>query len=194
MAPYHAMMAHFPVAIYLTASMILVYRAISDGQLARSFDRVLVPLLALGLVTGIVTYVFGLMVWPADTLQTTPLGRNHMMAATWSMGYWAAVLVLRWWVGEKAWEGLTNRLIMLGLGALGGGLLAITGTIGGHLHGAPSFLTSVLREVGWEVYATFYFPTWMMFVLALVIIAMPVVAIVTVRGRAARLKLQGETA
>ena len=114
MAPYHAMMAHFPVAIYLTASIILAFRAISDGQLARYFDRVLVPLLTLGLVTGVITYVFGLMVWPADTLQTTPLGRNHMMAATWSMAYWTAVLALRWWVGERAWEGLTNRLIMRG--------------------------------------------------------------------------------
>jgi hypothetical protein len=194
MGPYHAMMAHFPVAVYLTASMILVFRAISDAPLARAFDRVLVPLLTLGLVTGIITYVFGLLVWPADTLQTTPLGRNHMMAATWSMFYWTAVLVLRWWVGENAWEGVTNRLIMLGLGALGGGLLAITGTIGGHLHGAPSFLTSVLRALGWEVYATFHFPTWVIGVLALVIVAMPVVAIVTVRGRAARLKAQGGAA
>ena len=194
MGPYHAMMAHFPVAVYLTASLILAFRAISDGQLARAFDRVLVPLLTLGLVTGIITYVFGLLVWPADTLQTTPLGRNHMMAATWSMFYWTAVLVLRWWVGEKAWEGVTNRLIMLGLGALGGGLLAITGTIGGHLHGAPSFLTSVLRAIGWEVYATFHFPNWVIGVLALVIIAMPAVAIVTVRGRAARLKAEGGAA
>lgn len=194
MGPYHAMMAHFPVAVYLTASMILAFRAISDGHLARAFDRVLVPLLALGLVTGIITYIFGLLVWPADTLQTTPLGRNHMMAATWSMFYWTAVLVLRWWVGEKAWEGVTNRLIMLGLGALGGGLLAITGTIGGHLHGAPSFLTSVLRAMGWEVYATFHFPNWVIGALALVIVAMPAVAIVTVRGRAARLKAQGGAA
>lgn len=194
MAPYHAMMAHFPVAIFLTASIILAFRAISAGQLARSFDRVLVPLLALGIVTGVVTYVFGLMVWPADTLQTTPLGRNHMMAATWSMAYWTAVLALRWWVGERAWEGFTNRLIMLGLGALGGGLLAITGTIGGHLHGAPSFLTSVLREIGWEVYATFYFPSWIFFVLAVVIVAMPAVAVVTVRSRNARMKAEGGAA
>lgn len=194
MGPYHAMMAHFPVAIFLTASIILAFRAISDGALARSFDRVLVPLLALGIATGVVTYVFGVMVWPADTLQTTPLGRNHMMAATWSMAYWTAVMALRWWVGERAWEGFTNRLIMLGLGALGGGLLAITGTIGGHLHGAPSFLTSVLRELGWEVYATFYFPNWIFFVLAIVIVTMPAVAIVTVRSRNARLKAEGGTA
>ncbi len=194
MGPYHAMMAHFPVAVWITASMIIVVRALSDSPLAKSFDRVLVPFLVFGIVTGVITYVFGLLVWPAETLQTTPLGRNHMMAATWSMFYWAAVLVLRWWVGEKAWEGLTNRMIMLGLGALGGGLLAITGTIGGHLHGAPSFLTSVLRALGWEVYASFHFPNWMLGVLAIAIVAMPAVAIATVRARAARLRAEGGAA
>jgi len=107
------------------------------------------------------------------------------------VGYWAAVLVLRWWVGERAWEGVTNRLIMLGLGALGGGLLAITGTIGGHLHGAPSFVTSVLRELGWEVYASFHLPNWVLVMLAVVIVVMPAVAIAAVRGRAARLRAEG---
>lgn len=194
MGPYHALMAHFPVAVWITASMIIVVRALYDGPLAKAMDRVLVPFLVFGAFTGVLTYVLGLLVWPADTLQTTPLGRNHMMAATWSMFYWGAVLLLRWWVGEKAWEGLTNRLIMLGLGALGGGLLAITGTLGGHLHGAPSFVSSVLRMVGWEVYTSFYFPNWVLVMLALVIVAMPVVALVTLRGRAARLRAEGGAA
>lgn len=183
MGPYHAMMSHFPVAIWITASIIIVARALSDSPLARQLDRVLVPFLMLGLATGVITYVLGLLVWPADTLQTTPLGRNHMMAGTWSMFYWGAVMVLRWRVGERAWEGLINRLIMLGLGALGGGLLAITGTLGGHLHGAPTFISNVLRLVGWEVYATFYFPDWVLFLLAVVIVAMPVIAVVTARRR-----------
>jgi hypothetical protein len=191
MGPYHAMMAHFPVALWITASVIIIARALWDSELARALDRVLVPLLALGLVTGVMTFVLGWMVWPADTLQTTPLGRNHMMAAAWSMVYWAAVMALRGWAGEKCWIGLSNRLIMLGLGALGGGLLAITGTIGGHLHGAPSFLTDVLREIGWEVYATFYLPNWVLLVLAVVIVVMPIVAIVALRPRPLGLQRDG---
>ena len=176
MGPYHALMVHFPVAFWTAGSVILIVRALSDGPLARAFDRVLVPFLVLGVLSGLIAYVLGLMVWPPDTLQTTPLGRNHMMAATWSMFYWVSVLFLRWWVGERVWDGVVNRLIMLGLGALGTGLLTITGTLGGHLHGAPTFLSDVLRQVGWEVYATFYFPTWVLVLLAAVIVAMPVVA------------------
>jgi hypothetical protein len=182
MGPYHALMVHFPVAFWTAAAVILIVRAISDGPLGRAFDRVLVPFLLLGVLTGVIAYVLGLLVWPPDTLQTTPLGRNHMMSATWSLFYWAAVLFMRWWVGERAWEGVVNRLIMLGLGTLGTVLLTITGTLGGHLHGAPTFLSDILRMIGWEVYATFYFPNWVLVILAIVIVAMPAVAVASRRA------------
>jgi hypothetical protein len=186
MGPYHAIMVHFPVALWTVASGIIVFRALSDGVLARAFDRVLVPLLALGVATGLVAYTLGQLVWPPDTLQSTPLGRNHMLAATWSLFYWAAVLFLRWRIGERAWEGGVNRLIMVCLGALGAGLLTITGTLGGHLHGAPAYLSEILRMLGFDVYHTFYVPTWVLAVLALVIVAMPVLAVAATGGRTSR--------
>jgi hypothetical protein len=186
MGPYHAIMVHFPVALWTVASGIILFRAFSDGPLARAFDRVLVPLLLLGVATGLVSYVLGLLVWPPETLQTTPLGRNHMIAASWSLCSWTAVLFLRWRAGEEVWEGITNRLIMVGLGVLGASQLAATGTLGGHLHGAPAYLSEILRMFGWDVYQTFYLPTWVLGVLVLVIVAMPVLAILVSRGSAAR--------
>jgi len=186
MGPYHAIAVHFPVALWTVASGIIIFRALSDGVLARAFDRVLVPLLLLGVVTGLVAYTLGQLVWPPDTLQSTPLGRNHMLAATWSLFYWAAVLFLRWRSGEHAWEGGVNRLIMVCLGALGAGLLTITGTLGGHLHGAPAYLSEILRMLGFDVYHTFYVPTWVLAVLALVIVAMPVLAVAATGGRKSR--------
>jgi hypothetical protein len=188
MGPYHAIAVHFPVALWTVASGIIIFRALSDGVLARAFDRVLVPLLSLGVVTGLVAYTLGQLVWPPDTLQSTPLGRNHMLAATWSLFYWAAVLFLRWRIGERAWEGAVNRLIMLCLGALGAGLLTITGTLGGHLHGAPAYLSEILRMLGFDVYHTFYVPSWVLAVLAIAIVAMPLLAIAATRGRAGRLQ------
>jgi hypothetical protein len=71
---------------------------------------------------------------------------------------------------------------MVILGALGAGLLAITGTLGGHLHGAPAYLSEILRMLGWDVYTTFYVPNWVLGVLAIVIIAMPVMAKRAARG------------
>jgi hypothetical protein len=188
MGPYHAIMVHFPVALWTVASGIIILRALSDGVMARAFDRVLVPLLVLGVVTGLVAYTLGQLVWPPDTLQSTPLGRNHMLAATWSLFYWAAVLFLRWRSGERAWEGGVNRLIMVCLGALGAGLLTITGTLGGHLHGAPAYLSEILRMLGFDVYHTFYVPSWALAVLALVIVAMPLLAVAATRGSTARLQ------
>ena len=193
MGPYHAIMVHFPVALWLVASGIVFFRALSDGPLARNFDRVLVPLLLVGVATGIASYGLGLLVWSPDTLQTTPLGRNHMIAASWSLCSWTAVLFLRWRAGEQVWEGITNRLIMVGLGVLGATQLAATGTLGGHLHGAPAYLSELLRPFGWDVYQTFYLPTWMLALLAAVIVAMPVLAIVATRASSARSQQQEAT-
>ena len=186
MGPYHAIMVHFPVALWTVASGIIIFRALSGGPLARAFDSVLVSLLVASVATGLVAYVLGQLVWPPDTLQSTPLGRNHMLAASWSLFYWSAVLFLRWSAGPRVWEGAVNRLIMVGLGALGASQLAATGTLGGHLHGAPAYLSELMRVFGWDVYHTFYSPTWVLLVLAVVIVTMPVLAIVTTRGRAVR--------
>ncbi|HEX7375037.1 MAG TPA: DUF2231 domain-containing protein [Steroidobacteraceae bacterium] len=190
MGPYHAIMVHFPVALWAVASGVIVFRWLSDGPLAQAFDRVLVALLTIGVGTGLVAYVLGLLVWPPETLQATPLGRNHMMAATWTLTDWAAVLFVRWRAGDRAWSDGSTRMIIVGLGLLGAGLLAITGTLGGHLHGAPAFLSDVLRQLGWEVYQTVYLPTWMLVVLAVLIIAMPVIAMLARRGHAARRPLE----
>lgn len=183
MGPYHAIMVHFPVALWTVASGIIIYRALSDGALARALDRVLVPFLVLGVATGAMAYVLGQLVWSPETLQKTPLGRNHMMGATWTLSYWAAVLFLRWWAGERAWEDGIHRVIMVVLGALGAGLLMITGTLGGHLHGAPAYLSEILRMLGWDVYTTFYVPNGMLLVLGLVIVVMPALAHVVARSQ-----------
>ena len=45
MGPYHAIMVHFPVALWTVAAGIIIFRGVSEGPLARAFDRVLVSLL-----------------------------------------------------------------------------------------------------------------------------------------------------
>jgi hypothetical protein len=141
----------------MTATLAIVIRALSDGPLAKAIDRALVPLLTLGLVMGVAAYIVGLMIWPWEALSSTPMGRNHMLLATWTMAYWGLILVTRWSQGEAIWRG-PGRYVMAGLAILGSALLAITGTLGGHLIGVYSELVHVLRFFGWEVYTTFYLP------------------------------------
>ena len=157
MAAYHVVLVHFPIALWMTATLAILIRAFSDGPLAKAIDRALVPLLTLGLITGVAAYVVGLMVWPWEAISATPLGRNHMLLATWTVAYWALLLVTRWIQGEAIWEGVT-RWIMAGRAGLGSVLLGITGTLGGHLIGVYTEVVDVLRFFGWEVYTTFYVP------------------------------------
>ena len=95
MAAYHAVLVHFPIALLMTATLAILLRAVSDGALAKAVDRTLVPLLAVGLLAGVVAYVVGLLVWPWEAISSTPLGRNHMLLATWTLAYWALILATR---------------------------------------------------------------------------------------------------
>lgn len=157
MAAYHVLLVHFPIALWTTAALVILIRTLSDGPFAKACDRTLVPLLALSVLSGAAAYAIGLLVWPLEALTASPLGRNHMLAATWSLAYWTLVAVVRWRAGEEVWAG-PGRFVMLGLGVLGAGLLTITGTLGGHLVGTATAVSQMLRLLGWEVYTTYYVP------------------------------------
>lgn len=157
MAPYHVVLVHFPIALWMTATLVILLRAFSDGPLAKTVDRALVPLLSISLVFGIVAFLVGRMVWPWETISASAVGRNHVLLASWTVTFWSIVLFVRWRRGEAVWEGMT-RWIMAGLALLGSVLLAITGTLGGHLVGIYTQVSAGLRWLGWEVYTTYYVP------------------------------------
>lgn len=171
MAPYHLVLMHFPLALWTTAALIMLLRALSDSPFAKASDRVLVPLLGLGMLLGLATYVVGFLIWPWERLTWSPLGRNHLLMATWSLAYWILLLITRWIQGEAVWEGAA-RWVMLGLAALGGILLTVTGTLGGHLTGASTAVSKVLHFLGWEVYTTFYVPDVTLWLLAAATVAL----------------------
>ncbi len=157
MAAYHVVLVHFPIALWMTATLAILWRALSNGPLALAVDRALVPLLSIGLLSGLAALTVGSMAWPWDAISTSPMGRNHMLLAIWTTAYWALMLVTRWIQGEVLWNG-PGRWVMAGLAVLGSGLLGVTGTLGGHLAGIYTDLAKVLRALGWEVHRTFYVP------------------------------------
>jgi len=179
MAGYHAVLVHFPIALLMTATLAILLRAVSDGPLATAVDRAIVPLLAVGLLSGVVAYGVGLLVWPWEAISSTPLGRNHMLVATWTVAYWALLLATRWIQGEAVWDGVM-RWVMAGLAILGSVLLGITGTLGGHLVGVYTEVSEALRFLGWEVYTTYYVPS---ITLAAIVIAAVILAAIGILGR-----------
>jgi len=176
MAAYHIVLVHFPIALWLTATLAIFWRTVSDGPLALAIDRALVPLLTLGLISGVVAYLVGTQVWPWEAIASTPLGRNHMLLASWTTAYWALILVTRWYRGESVWQG-ESRWIMAALAALGAALLGITGTLGGHLVGSYTEVADVLRLLGWEIYTTFYLPMTTLWIIAAAIVLLAAIGI-----------------
>ncbi len=173
MAPYHHMLAHFPVALLSIALLIVLLRGFSDTDLARRLDHMLPYVLGLGLLGGVATFISGLVVWPIEAAISTPMGRNKILIAAWMLACWTIVLALRLKGGESVWKP-GGKWLMVAMGALGGILVATTGTLGGHLLGSPSRLSGGLRALGWDVYHTYYAPGWVLAVM----IAIAVVAIV----------------
>jgi hypothetical protein len=176
MNAYHVMLVHFPIALWTTAALIIVLRAFSGGPLARNADRVLAPILLLAVVLGAIGFGVGLLVWPFEAVASSPLARNHLLLAAWSLSYWALLAVVRWVGGEQVWQGLW-RWAMLGLAGLGMGLQTITGTLGGYLAGNPSAVSEILRRLGWEVFTTFYLPAWTLGVVGVAAIALVLIGL-----------------
>lgn len=181
MGAYHAMLVHFPLALWTTAVLVILIRALSDGSFAQACDRVLTPLLLLGVLAGVLAYVVGFLVRPVEAIIHSPMGRNHLLVASWTLAYWSLVLVTRWRLGERVWLGV-SRWIMFGIAALGVGLLTITGNLGGLLTetGKATAVTELLRALGWEVYTTFYVPD---FVLVLIVVASAAMVVIGFVGR-----------
>jgi hypothetical protein len=63
-------------------------------------------------------------------------------------------------------------------------LQTITGTLGGYLAGNPSAVSEVLRRLGWEVFTTFYLPSWLLILLG--VAALALIALGVAGGRRAR--------
>lgn len=165
MGAYHAVAVHFPVALWMLTTAIILLRATTAHELVQRLDRALVPLLILSLLAGIAALVTGLLVWPWQTVSASALGRNHILTATWTIAVWTIALAIRYRCDATTWKG-PARWVMVALALFGGALLGITGTLGGHLSSQSTAVSKALRLFGWEIYTTYYVPLFTLAVLA----------------------------
>lgn len=172
MAPIHHMMAHFPVALLFVALLIILIRAFFDTPAIRQIEGALPLLLILGVAGGVATFVSGLLIWPSDAITSSPMGRNKLLIAAWTLAAWSVVALLRLRGGLALWD-QGGRWPLVIMSVTGGALLATTGALGGYLLGSPSRFSDGLRALGWDVYHTYFSPNWALgvaVVLALLII------------------------
>jgi len=160
-AVYHILVVHFPIALWLTAYLFILIRTFSDSQFAVRLQKAIWPLIALGSLAGLVAYGLGLQIYAWSAITESPLGRNHIMLASWTLSYWIVMGVLGYRFRRHLFEG-AQRWITFSLATIGAIVVTITGTLGGSLTGTPSLVTHSLEYIGWNVYMTFYLPTWML--------------------------------
>ena len=180
---YHILAAHFPVGLWVTAYLFILIRSLSDSTIAVQLQKAIWPVAALGTLAGFVTYGLGLTIYPWSAITESPLGRNHIMLATWTLSYWTVMTVLGYRFRRHLFDG-AQRWITLALATIGVAVITITGTLGGSLGGTPSLVTKSLGWAGWNVYMTFYLPTWMLLVYAVGAIALVVIGVMGHRAQA----------
>jgi hypothetical protein len=177
MGVYHLLAQAFPIVLWNTAFLFTIIRTFSDTSLARRLGDSVTALTLLGVLAGAVTYALGFLVWPFSALIASPLARDHIMLATWSLAFWTVVLVFSWRLGESKWHG-ANRWIMAGLVTLGAALVNIAGTLGGSIAHNPSAVGDVVRFLlSWTIYTTHYVPDITLWLLAAAAIALVVIGV-----------------
>lgn len=138
--------------------LFVLWRAVSEGPAARALEKAITPLIAVGLIAAIVGYVVGFLIWPVSALTASPAGRNHLLLATWTVAYWAVLLLVLLRLGDAAWAGGSRWLTVI-LTAIGAGFLLLTGTVGGSLAHRPSGFSDLVGALGWDTHTTLYAPT-----------------------------------
>lgn len=166
MAVYHILVVHFPIALWLTAALFIFFRVFSNSELAVRLQKAVWPLILLGSLAGAVAYGLGLSIYPISAITQSPLGRNHIMLANWTLSYWTVMGVLGYRYRRFLFDG-AQRWATFVLTLIGTAVVTITGTLGGSLTGTPSLVTKSLGKIGWDVYMTFYLPNWMLVVYVL---------------------------
>jgi len=184
MAAYHVVLVHFPIALWLAAALLILLRVVSSGPLGLAADRALPVFLVLGVALGALAWLVGTQAWDWPAISGTPMGRNHMLTATWSLAYFTLLMVTRLMQGDALWHGMA-RWVMLVLSGVGVVLVGVTGTLGGHLVGNYTQVGEVLRLLGWEIYTTYYVPTLIVALLVGLGVVMAALGLLTGRKSAA---------
>ena len=180
---YHGLVVHFPIALWLTAALFIFFRVFSSSELAVRLQKSVWPLILLGSLAGFVAYGLGLSIYPWSAITQSPLGRNHITLATWTLSYWTVMGVLGYRYRRHLFEG-GQRWVTFVLTLIGAAVVTITGTLGGSLGGTPSLVTKSLGLIGWNVYMTFYLPTWMLVTFAASAVALIVIGVIGARRHA----------
>ena len=128
----------------------------------------------------VAAYGLGLSIYPWSAITQSPLGRNHITLATWTLSYWTVMGVLGYRYRRHLFEG-GQRWVTFVLTLIGAAVVTITGTLGGSLGGTPSLVTKSLGLIGWNVYMTFYLPTWMLVTFAASAFVLIVIGVIGAR-------------
>jgi hypothetical protein len=161
MTAIHHMLIPLPLGIWILTAILMVLAARGKPDWV---SRALQPLLLFGLISGGAATLTGFLAWDFQALLSSPLSRNKIVLAVWSLTWWGMLWALHYAHGSKLYQpGRASVMVVLSI--IGLGLAALTGFLGGQLAGVTTQLTDLVRVFGFEIYTTIRLPVWTLVIL-----------------------------
>ncbi len=147
------------------------------SPLAIAADQAALWAVSIGALMTLAAIITGFTIWAPSAAINSPVMRNKLLTAALMLVTYLIFLGIRWMLGENLWRSKVVSAFY-GLVALAGFHWSmVTSSIGGDIAGIPSGYETIVQLSGVETRFTYYLPTWVLIVIAVLSIAMLVVAL-----------------
>ena len=147
------------------------------SPLAIAADQAALWAVSIGALMTLAAIITGFTIWAPSAAINSPVMRNKLLTAALMLVTYLIFLGIRWMLGENLWRSKVVSAFY-GLVALAGFHWSmVTSSIGGDIAGIPSGYETIVQLSGVEIRFTYYLPTWVLIVIAVLSIAMLVVAL-----------------
>lgn len=144
--------------------------------LAPAADQAALFAIWIGTIVSIAGMSTGFAINSLETSLNSPVIRNKITSGTLLILTYGLFLFLRHRIGSRLWNNDLTAAFATFLTVAGLHWNVVTNSIGGDVAGLPSGYESIVRWSGVETRFTYYLPTWVLLVMAALVIGMLVLA------------------
>ncbi len=180
---FHAIVVSLITGLFFFTVLAVVVRLVmqwrgaeSRSALAVGADQGALWAATIGTALIVAAMITGFAIWAPSAAINSPIMRNKILTAILLLVTFAIFIGIRWKVGERLWHNRTLSLFYGLLALAGFHWSMVTNSIGGDIAGIPSGYETLVQWSGVETRFTYYLPTWLLVLIALVSVAMLVLA------------------
>lgn len=144
----------------------------TNSRLAVAADQGALWAASIGSVFILAAVVTGFAIWAPSAAINSPVMRNKILTAVLLLVTYGIFVAIRLYAGERLWLNRPLATFQVLVAIAGFHWSMVTNSIGGDIAGIPSGYETIVALSGVETRFTYYLPTWVLAVIAVLSIAM----------------------